>query len=176
MKKCFVSVLLGKPVLKDFGNPYFRVGLRTLLKSVNEDVDLHLRGRFFLHWIIVTFLSNRLLLTEQLNQQPFERYEQTISPIIVFGLHRSGTTYLHQLLASLQSNRAIPQWQLMRPIQDGKWEFRRLLARLENLVKCVQVPSLDRIHFSRFDTFEECIIMMGTTFSSSIFLFPGSGI
>ena len=42
-----------------------------------------------------------------------------IPPIVVLGLPRSGTTFLHRLLALDPANRGVPLWELVRVLPDG---------------------------------------------------------
>jgi len=50
--------------LSDFGDPYFREGLRVLLGSCQQDADLHPIGRMVARDMIVNFLIHRLKLVE----------------------------------------------------------------------------------------------------------------
>ncbi len=104
--------------LTDFGPPYYREGLSRLLISAEEDADLHFVGRLAFRETVVNSLVNRLLLTETRKRTPEVFQRPFIPPIIVLGLPRSGTTFLHRLLALDPRHRGVPLWELVRPLRD----------------------------------------------------------
>jgi hypothetical protein len=159
--------------LTEFGAGYHREGLLRLLESVENDAALHLSGQLAYRETIVGSLINRLLLTEAFKQNPETFRKPLESPIIVLGLPRSGTTFLHRLLALDPAHRAVPWWELARPLPDpGSDEqpdrrrqvFQKKLRRLQKLT-----PDLDRKHYTRVDTPEECIWLLASTFFSPLF-------
>ena len=159
--------------LTEFGAGYHREGLLRLLESVENDAALHLSGQLAYRETIVGSLINRLLLTEAFEQNPETFRKPLKSPIIVLGLPRSGTTFLHRLLAMDPAHRAVPWWELARPLPDpGSDEqpdrrrqvFQKKLRRLQKLT-----PDLDRKHYTRVDTPEECIWLLASTFFSPLF-------
>lgn len=157
--------------LTDFGAPHYREGLSRLLESAENDADLHFVGRLAYREMITSSLATRLLLTEARKRTPdiFER--PLISPIIVLGLPRSGTTFLHRLLTLDPYHRGVPLWELVRPLPafGGEPDRRRqeVARRLESRQKLV--PDLDRKHFTRADSPEECIWLLAATLVSPIF-------
>jgi hypothetical protein len=156
--------------LTDFGNPYHREGFFKLLESAEQDANLHYIGRTCVHGMIVTFLTNRLLLAEARKQNPNMFRQSLIPPIIVLGLPRTGTTFLHRMLAADPTHRAVPMWEMLRPLPNGSDDRRREFA--EQWIKFKQKlnPHHDRIHYARADIPAECITLQGTTFSSMVFL------
>ncbi len=159
--------------LTEFGDDYHREGLLRLLESVENDAALHLSGQLTFRETIVGSLINRLLLTEACKRTP-EIFQRPLkSPIIVLGLPRSGTTFLHRLLAMDPAHRAVPWWELARPLpspgSNGKSDrrrqiFQKKLRRLQKLT-----PDLDSKHYTRVDTPEECIWLLASTFLSPLF-------
>jgi hypothetical protein len=159
--------------LSEFGDGYHREGLLRLLESVEKDAALHLSGQLTFRETIVGSLINRLLLTEAYKRSP-EIFQKPLKPpIIVLGLPRSGTTFLHRLLAMDPAHRAVPWWELARPLpspgSNGKSDRRRQIfqKKLHRLQKIT--PDLDRIHYTRVDTPEECIWLLASTFLSPLF-------
>jgi Sulfotransferase family len=159
--------------LTEFGNGYHREGLLRLLDSVENDAALHLSGKLAYREAIVGSLINRLLLTEAGKQRPEIFRKPLKSPIIVLGLPRSGTTFLHRLLALDPAHRAVPWWELARPVpgpDSDEWSdrrrqvFQKKLRRLQKMV-----PDLDSKHYTRVDTPEECIWLLANTFLSPAF-------
>ena len=168
--------------LSDFGDPYFREGLQELLRSCQQDADLHPIGRMVARDMVTTFLIQRLKLVEARNQEPEIFSQPLIAPLIVTGMARSGTTFLHNLLASDPAHRAIPQWELMRPFPERDADPNQpdpRIAKMESALKFRQpmLPGLDSKHALRADAPEECIIPLGITFNSLLFptLFPVKG-
>ena len=157
--------------LTEFGNGYHREGLLRLLESVETDAALHLSGQLAYRETIVGSLINRLLLTEARKQNPETFRKPLKSPMIVLGLPRSGTTFLHRLLAMDPAHRAVPWWELARPLPGSdersdrrRHVFQRKLHRLQKLT-----PDLDHKHYTRVDTPEECIWLLANTFLSPAF-------
>ena len=161
--------------LSDFGDPYYREGLLTLLDSTENDANLHFLGRFAYQRWIVSNLCNRLLLVETRRRKPEIFDRPLLPPIIILGLPRSGTTLLHRMLAIDSAHRGVPMWELMRPIPpvDDKPDRRRKVAEQEfNLNKRVTFD-VDRKHFIRPDQPEECMWMLGLTFLNLSFWMLG---
>ena len=82
--------------LSDFGDPYFREGLRELLESCRQDANLHAIGRLVVRDMITTFLIQRLKMVEARKQEPEIFNLPLAPPLIVTGMARSGTTFLHK--------------------------------------------------------------------------------
>lgn len=155
--------------LSDFGDPAFYEGMHCLLHSINSEVNLNFFGRMFLRKALIGLLQNRLLLTEDRKRRP-EVYERPlIPPIVVTGLPRSGTTLLHRLLAADPAHRAIPFWETIRPLPDHDPDDRYETVKKLIDLRIRLAPDLDRKHFIRAETPEECIFLMGTTFMSTMF-------
>ena len=101
--------------LVDFGCSSFEEPLKNLLRACREEADLSLFGRFATRWDAVRFLSNLLRLRDEERREP-EILEQRIEqPIFIAGLPRSGTTFLHSLLAQDHTNLVPRVWQLIHP-------------------------------------------------------------
>ena len=170
-EEALVQAAVKKTSLTDFGDSYYREGLLQLLESVESDAALHLSGQVAYREVIVGSLINRLLLTEAYKQTPEIFRKPLKSPIIVLGLPRSGTTFLHRLLAMDPAHRAVPWWELARPLPDSDEQsdrrrqiFQKKLHRRQKMV-----PDLDRKHYTRVDTPEECIWLLANTFLSPLF-------
>ena len=159
--------------LTDFGDAYYREGLLGLLESAENDAELHLSGQVALREVIVGSLINRLLLTEAYKQTPEEFSKPLRPPIIVLGLPRSGTTFLHRLLAMDPAHRAVPWWELARPLpcpeSDIRSDRRRQVFQKKLHRRQRLAPDFDRKHYTRVDTPEECIWLLASTFLSPLF-------
>src|SRR6201987_6538080 len=90
--------------LVDFGGAPCEEPLQNLLRACREEGELSLFGRVATRWDAVRFLSNLLRLHEEERRAP-EILGQSIGhPIFMAGMPRSGTTFLHSLLAEDRTN------------------------------------------------------------------------
>ena len=158
--------------LSDFGDTGYRDGLERLTDSLNEDADLHPLGHLSLHRVVLGSLENRLAYVAAKQRTP-ELFERSLSPpLIVLGLPRSGTTFLHRLLAADGARRAVPFWELSYPFAKNPGDTpakRRRRAGLELGVRRLLAPDLDRKHLIRAELPEECMFGLGLTLTSSLF-------
>jgi hypothetical protein len=153
--------------LSDFGNDGFRMGLDVFVDSLRRDADLSPIGRIGMRGMILTLLSNRLRVAEAKRREP-DRFEwELIRPVVITGTPRSGTTFLHRLLAEDRRFRTLPLWRLFRPVARGRPEesIRREVDRTLRFRRWM-TPQLDRKHFVRSDSAEECIWLLNATFVS----------
>ena len=86
------------------------------LRACFEEGDLSLVGRIATRWDVVRFLSNLLrLYDEETKRRPRFSDRPVERPIFISGLPRSGTTFLHSLLAEDPVNLVPRVWQLIHP-------------------------------------------------------------
>ncbi|MEI7662940.1 MAG: sulfotransferase [Bacteroidota bacterium] len=102
--------------LTDLGKDFLDEPLERLLKSVNDEANLHPIGRFITRERFVSLLSIRLRAEYYFKKHP-EILEQQLYPAwIIVGLQRTGTTKLQRLLAEDPDHRVIPSWEVINPI------------------------------------------------------------
>lgn len=104
-----------KAQLFDWGGDSFRIGLKVLLASINEEANLSLTGRLLLRRYITDLLVNRLQIQATLKQYPEILAVPISRPLIITGLPRTGTTFLHRLLAQDSQFRYLRLWELLQP-------------------------------------------------------------
>lgn len=156
--------------LTDFGDPGFLDGLRVLLKSVEQEGQLHFIGRLSVQQVVVDSLVNRLLLTEVQKRTPELFTQPLIPPLIVLGLPRTGTTLLHRLLAEDPAHHAPYFWELSSPLpRPGRQDTRRQRAERFLKVRKLMTKDLDRKHFITANAPEEDFFMLGATFEAWYF-------
>jgi len=120
--------------LSDFGPDDFRERLNLLLQDYAADSGLIAFGQQALFKDLVRFVSNRLLIQDQLKRHPEILDERIEAPIIVAGLPRSGTTHLLNLLAADTRFRSLPLWLAQEPVPPpGDAGVHRLLRGLHRL-------------------------------------------
>lgn len=154
----------------DFGDGYHREGLQALVDAVEHEPSIHTAGRLHLRSLIVRELVTRLRLRRACQRDPALARGPTLAPIVVCGLPRSGTTFLHRLLAEAGDARSLPLWELMEPL-PGPGPDRRLAtarARMERL-SALSGDVLDAQHFIRAELPDECGHLFKCTFFSSIY-------
>ena len=155
--------------LNNWGDPEFISGLKALLESIKQLPSTHFIGQITLNTLIIRSLINRLRFVELL--QNGKKNEVILNnPIIITGLSRSGTTFLQRLMGFDNRHYAFPLWELLDPYKNhGKFDFRRSKTNLEIILKNVLLPELDKKHYTRADTKEECILLLANSFHSQLF-------
>lgn len=99
----------------DFGDAEFGPGLAVLLEACAREAALSVVGRSATGWDVVRFLSNLLRLQAAEAADPAIRAEPVEAPLLISGLPRSGTTFLHRLLMADPANRAPLVWETIHP-------------------------------------------------------------
>ena len=107
--------------LEEFGNPPLEPGLSILLNSLAQEADLHPLGRFLMRMHLRDLLETRLRLAEawrgKLEALEAGRIEK---PVFIIGMSRSGSTFLHELLAEDPDNRSPRVWEVMFPVAAAR--------------------------------------------------------
>jgi hypothetical protein len=153
----------------DFGSDEFRDALDVLCASADRDAHLNLVGRMMMREHIVSALATRLLLVEARRTRPEVFEAELVPPLIVVGLPRSGSTFLHRLLSIAPGARALPFWLLRRPLPLPGKDRRRseIVTRLKIAKKFA--PQLDAKHFVEADSPEECFWLLDPSLRSLTF-------
>ena len=105
--------------LHDLGDDWFREPFETLVVSLESDGRLRPFGRFQTRELLVGLLVTRLRLAALLDRRPEILDLPVDAPVIVLGLPRTGTSHLHELLASDPGLRSLPYWESIEPIPEG---------------------------------------------------------
>jgi Sulfotransferase family len=141
--------------------------------------DWNTVGRFGIRYILHWHLSNRLRIVELLKQRPEIQDVEIERPVVITGLFRTGTTYLHNVLAADPSNRSGRMWELAHPVGrtrdlmgDRKW--RRWRCGHEVAMDEVMIPEQGEAHVVEVDAFEEDFFLLENDMSVMTF-FVGFG-
>ena len=102
--------------LDDFGDRDYEPRLDVLLAALRDVPGLTDAGVLSFHSQVLQLLKNRLLLVDLLAREPGIVDLELDPPIIIVGLPRTGTTHLHQLLATDTSLRTLPYWESVEPV------------------------------------------------------------
>jgi hypothetical protein len=166
----------GRTRLEDFGDPPINPALTVLVKSLELEADLHPLGRLFMQIHLRELLETRLRLAHAWSQKAKALETSLIQrPIFITGMPRSGSTFLHELLAEDLENRVPRVWEVMFPIptqsrpskkvdqrvrkaETSLWWFRRL------------APEADAVYPMRAWTPHECVAIHSYTLLSEEFV------
>src|SRR5580700_5278193 len=156
--------------LTDFGQTPFQAAFQKFLRACFEDANLSLVGRMATRWDVVRFLSNLLRLVEEEKRAPDILAQPIARPIFISGLPRSGTTFLHSLLAEDPGNLVPRVWQLIQPYPprnsgSGPDRRARRVGRQLRLFGFL-APDFSRMHPIDADSPQECSEITAHVFAS----------
>ncbi len=100
----------------DFDDPQCREALRVLVDACNAEADLNLFGQIAARQHLLGILETRLRLNKYWLEIPEIQEQGLPQPVFITGLPRSGTTFLHNLLAQDPGNRVPRTWEVMFPL------------------------------------------------------------
>jgi hypothetical protein len=162
--------------LADFGDPPLQPALSILLKSLEHEADLHPLGRMLMWIHLRDLLETRLRLAgawigkrEALEARAIEK------PVFVVGTPRSGSTFLHELLAEDPHHRAPRVWEVMFPVAASRGGERDRKRRVRKAETCLWwfrrlAPQADSVYPMRALTPHECVAIHSYTFLSEEFV------
>jgi hypothetical protein len=154
--------------LSDFGDPAIEMRLAILTKSIEREADLHPLGRFLAWNHLRDLLKTRLLLEDVWKRWILFEGETIERPIFITGMPRSGSTFLHELLARDACNRAPLAWEVISPLPTGA--RRQILRTIGCLWWFRQIaPQADSVHPIRATTPHECVAIHSYTLLSRAF-------
>jgi hypothetical protein len=90
-------------------------GLRQLINAIDADSELSFFGRLSLRWDMLRLLRNAQLVEDAHRANPDLGKAAVEAPIFILGLPRSGTTFLHALMAEDPENLVPRNWQTIYP-------------------------------------------------------------
>jgi hypothetical protein len=160
----------------DFGEPPLEPALSTFVDSLEREADLHPIGRFLMRLHLLGLLETRLRLAKAWQDLP-----QTLEapfpqrPLFIVGMPRSGSTFLHELLAEDPANRAPRVWEVMFPVPprtDAERERRRRICKAEFCLWWFRrlAPEADSVYPLRARTPHECVAIHSYTLLSEEFV------
>ncbi|MEY2942048.1 MAG: hypothetical protein RLY97_62 [Pseudomonadota bacterium] len=105
--------------LSDYGGETYREGLEIFLRDFNRGISQGLytdTGIARSRSDTLHFLQNRLRVTDYLAQHPELLTRKVERPVFVFGIPRTGTTLLSNLLAADPARRSPLAWEIDEPV------------------------------------------------------------
>ena len=160
--------------LEDFGDASFQEPLKILLNAFNNEADLNFLGRICVQKDLLRLLLNRLLLVADRRRFPEIAGEVIQRPIFITGLPRSGTTFLHALLAQDPAHRAPQVWELMYPSpppEKASYGSDRRISKTKWQLKSIDflMPDFKTVHLIDARLPQECIAITSHDFRSHVF-------
>ena len=158
--------------LSDFGDTPFVRPMQFLLQACREEAELSLFGAAAIRWDTVRFLTNLLRLRDEEKRCP-EILDQSIeTPLIIAGLPRSGTTFLHSLLIEDRANIVPRVWQLIYPYptrrdqRGGSTDRRQQQVARQLRMFQILAPQFRRLHPIEASSPQECSEITAHIFAS----------
>lgn len=156
--------------LSDFGN-FWEEPLKVMLKSINEEAQLHPIGQFITRQRIINLLSVRLRAEDYFKRYPEILAQELYPCMVIVGLQRTGTTKLQRLLAADPDNRAILSWEALNPSpikgDDKTGEERIKFAKKSVKALKYMSPGFFAIHPIEFEAPEEDVLLLDVSFLST---------
>jgi len=157
--------------LTDFGDLEIIEPLERLLDACVSESHLSLIGRLATRWDMVRFLSNLLRMQAAEQAEPRILKQQITRPIIITGLPRSGTTFLHRLMLEDPSNRAPLVWETIYPFPDEPGSGRRAGTRPARVARQLRAfealaPDFRALHPMEATSPQECSEITAHVFRS----------
>jgi hypothetical protein len=152
--------------LDDFGDPPIDPVLTVLVNSLETEADLHPHGRFLMRVHLRELLETRLRLAHAWSRQ-LEVLESSLiqRPLFITGMPRSGSTFLHELLAEDPENRAPRVWEVMFPLRIESEPSDKVDSRVQKTEACLcwfrrLAPGADSVYPMRARTPHECVAIL----------------
>jgi LPS sulfotransferase NodH len=143
---------------------------------LNNEANLHPLGRFLMRTHLLDLLKTRLELIDAWKKQSEAVSASPIArPIFITGMPRSGSTFLHELLAADPAVRAPRIWEVMFPVNanepDRGWHDRRVWRAATCLWWFRRLaPEADAVYPMRARTPHECVTIHSYTLMSEEFI------
>ena len=151
----------------DFEGGAWRDDYAVLMRSLDEEAQMHAAGRLVTRTEILQTLRNRLQLAELWKRRPELLATEIDSPVFIVGSPRSGTSILHELMAADPSTRSPAMWEMQHPVAavEGDDERAELCDRVTQFWHDLQ-PEYETMHANSGYLPNECIFITAHEFLS----------
>ena len=166
-----LSVARRRTRLRDLGEPAIQDPLDRLVQSLEREAQLSFVGRIAAREDLSRMLMNRLRMERDRLHHPEIAAEQIKRPLFITGLPRSGSTFLHGLLAQDPANRVPLHWEVRAPSPPPQRETYDTDPRIEAAERQLRwlfrlAPDFQKIHQISARMPEVCVIMLSHSFLS----------
>jgi hypothetical protein len=150
--------------LSDWGEGGFRSRLDAAVNGLNES-DLNTTGLLGARYVLNWHLSNRLRVIDFAKRHPELDDIEIERPVVITGFFRTGTTFLHNVLAADPNNRVAKAWELSYPLGRlgdplGDVAWRRAQAKFTFGFNQAAIPDQGVAHHVTPDSYEECFFLL----------------
>ena len=162
--------------LADFGDPPVARPLSVLTSSLEREAQLHSLGRFLMRMHLLGILETRLRLAQTWrNEKEPSSAPPILRPVFITGMPRSGSTFLHELLAADPNHRSPKAWEVMFPLPAPEFQTADFDSRVRKAAACLWwfrrlAPGADTVYPMRACTPHECVAIHSYTFLSEEFV------
>lgn len=137
--------------LSDFGEDDWYEPFKVLIKSYDEESNMHLMGRLMARSDLILYLQARLQIEDTYKKHPEIEEERIEKPILIVGQGRSGTSALLNLLANDPENGVCKTWEAYFPCpppEKGTYLTDPRIARADKLIQQWNrvVPEMPSVH------------------------------
>jgi Sulfotransferase family len=160
--------------LDDFGDPAMFDPLNRLVTALDHEAKLTEAGRGRVAQSMTATLANRLQVEDYLKANPALLDAPIDKPTFVFGLPRTGTTLVINLLAADPARRVFMRWEAFATVPPAAPGALRSdprcaaeQARLDMSLK--YVPHISAMHHEDADSSCECQFAMSPSFISQVY-------
>jgi hypothetical protein len=148
----------------DLGSDSFREPLGVFLDACGTEAELTTFGRILITKMLAGALANRIALQRWVEEHPEVREERIVSPWIIVGLPRTGTSVLSQLLGLDPMARPLLQWEAAHPIPpptlEGADEDPRIAQTAKEINGLMKLnPPLEAMHPFGATLAQECVAL-----------------
>ncbi|MFT4025438.1 MAG: sulfotransferase [Novosphingobium sp.] len=157
----------------DFGPDDYLPGLTVLLQGMDYDPRFTELGRKVAWGEVVSVLRGRAQAYKSMRENPGFDAHPVVSPVVITGVPRTGTTALHRLMAVDPRFQGLQTWLLDSPMPRppldtwGRYpEFRKSVARLE--ARYAAAPQKRAAHNVVAEEVHECCMLLRQAFVSNI--------
>ncbi len=169
-----ISAARAQSGLADFGDPAILDGLGRLLDAYANEARFTPRGADMMHADVVATMATRMKVEDWLKRHPELLEKPVEKPLFVFGLPRTGTTLMVNLLAADPATRSYLRWEIydpMPPAQPGELHAGpRYDAQVaKNEMALQYMPHIAAIHYEETDSPTECQFLMTPSFCAQVY-------
>lgn len=161
----------------DAGDEWSHIGgdLGSLVNSLNDQASLSMIGKIMVKTDLERMLVNYLQVKNYLGQMPDEAGGRVEKPVFIVGMPRTGSSFLHNLMASDPGWRAPKYWETLYsspPAPSGAPDLKRIGKAKRDLgMFHLMAPRYRSIYMYGAELAAECIAVMAMAFSSPRFGF-----
>ncbi len=160
-----------KTGLTDFGHGGHARALEVLVDSISGEADLTPTGKLIQRSRLTSALIQRLRIEELFKQHPEIDDVDLGAVILITGLQRTGTTFLHRLLYSNPDIRGVTSAEALEPVPAGRgmtpgYTVRATRAMLAQRLVAYLSPQFNMVHPVDHREPEEDVMLLDLSFMS----------